>query len=400
MTSPEPFRRALFLTAIASVLPGCAGFDLNAWLPRTAAAADTTPPPSGPSHVASPASVAAESRASRAHLDAATSARGANMLAAVPNARLRGARRAACGARGQRPCYVWEALPSCDAGLVENLLAHRCETTGRDGALLTNARAVARDATDLLVTLGGYLTCFDAKLLEGAVRRGDAAYAEKIRRSSCVQRMGAVAAARGYRTLTVGVSGGGSFVVGGFVDTGFAFDTAGERGPTLYQTKALSIGFQAGGGVGVNIGLSKGSQRVDPRGSDLQGFALEAGAGAGAGTGIWYDYDGRLDGMSVSAIAGASGKAGAYNRLTTSYYDLKGQNPVTCGGSGQRACKVWERIPSCNRGLAEDLRRGTCERPQKFRCGAAGQRPCKLWERVPSCNPGLREHFLRGQCVR
>jgi len=33
------------------------------------------------------------------------------------------------------------------------------------------------------------------------------------------------------------------------------------------------------------------------------------------------------------------------------------------------------------------------------KCGAEGQRPCKIWERLPSCNKGLREHFRLNMCV-
>jgi hypothetical protein len=37
------------------------------------------------------------------------------------------------------------------------------------------------------------------------------------------------------------------------------------------------------------------------------------------------------------------------------------QNPLLpCGAEGNRACKVWERIPSCDKGLVERGRR--CER--------------------------------------
>jgi uncharacterized membrane protein len=36
---------------------------------------------------------------------------------------------------------------------------------------------------------------------------------------------------------------------------------------------------------------------------------------------------------------------------------------------------------------------------QKRNCGAEGQRPCKIWERIPSCNKGLRENFRIGMCV-
>jgi len=336
--------RISLLVAIIVALPGCLGFNLASLVPNGGKAGPNAP---------SVEAIAAESRASRTHLEAMKAARAQPQFMRI--------RKAQCGARGQRPCYVWEAIPSCDAGLVENLLAHRCVASGPDGALAANARAVSRDVADLLITLGGYITCFDAKLIERAVQKADAAYAKKLQRSSCVQRMGAVAAERGWRTLTVGISGGGAFILGGFVDTGFAFDTAGRRAPTLYQTKAISIGFQAGGGVGLNIGLYKGSNAVDTRGSDSQGFSFEAGAGTGAGTGIWYDYDGQLDGVSISAVAGASGKAGSYNRLNTAYFDPKGNNPIVCGAAGQRACKLWERIPSCNPGLHENFLIGRCK---------------------------------------
>lgn len=32
-------------------------------------------------------------------------------------------------------------------------------------------------------------------------------------------------------------------------------------------------------------------------------------------------------------------------------------------------------------------------------CGAEGQRPCRIWERIPSCDRGLREHFRLDMCV-
>jgi hypothetical protein len=340
-----------------------------------------------------PADAVAESAASRAGLIGARRTTSTFSIASS-------AASSKCGGVGQRPCFVWEAIPSCNAGLVENLLAHRCVSSGSGNALESNASAVATDLRDLLATLGGYITCFDAALLRGAIDRSDPAYAEELQQSSCVRRMGAVAQKHGYRTLTVGISGGGSFIIGGAIDTGFAFDTAGKLPPTLYQTKAFSIGLQAGGGVGLNIGLYKGANAVDSKGSDTQGFSFEAGAGAGAGIAIWYDYDGKLDGVSVSAIAGASGKAGAYNRINTAYYDLRGNNPMICGGAGQRACKLWERIPSCDAGLVEDLKAGMCRTEKQFACGAANQRACKLWERIPSCNRGLYEDLLAGRCKK
>ena len=73
-----------------------------------------------------------------------------------------------------------------------------------------------------------------------------------------------------------------------------------------------------------------------------------------------------------------------------------------CGAKNQRPCKLWERIPSCNKGLYEDFGKGRCLAkavPGKD-CGRKNQRPCKIWERIPSCNADMVEDFLKGKCVR
>ena len=33
-------------------------------------------------------------------------------------------------------------------------------------------------------------------------------------------------------------------------------------------------------------------------------------------------------------------------------------------------------------------------------CGAKNQTPCKVWERIPSCDKGLKENFIKHQCVK
>ena len=80
---------------------------------------------------------------------------------------------------------------------------------------------------------------------------------------------------------------------------------------------------------------------------------------------------------------------------------------ANCGGNNQRACKVWERVPSCNKGLSEVSRPGFCTKPKPIvvipkppKCGASGQRPCTVVERIPSCNSGLVEDPFRNQCVK
>lgn len=73
-----------------------------------------------------------------------------------------------------------------------------------------------------------------------------------------------------------------------------------------------------------------------------------------------------------------------------------------CGGNNQRACRVWERIPSCNKGLTELRRPGFCTKAppiQNVKCGALGQRPCPVTVRIPSCDKNLKEDFVRNKCV-
>ncbi|MCA9472257.1 MAG: hypothetical protein MRJ96_15740 [Nitrospirales bacterium] len=74
-----------------------------------------------------------------------------------------------------------------------------------------------------------------------------------------------------------------------------------------------------------------------------------------------------------------------------------------CGGTNQRPCKIWERIPSCNKGLVENFKINRCVAKvapgQKFKCGKRNQKPCKIWERIPSCDKGLVEHFPSNRCT-
>jgi hypothetical protein len=66
-----------------------------------------------------------------------------------------------------------------------------------------------------------------------------------------------------------------------------------------------------------------------------------------------------------------------------------------CGREGERACTVVERIPSCDANLIES--NGQCVLPTP--CGGESQRPCKIWERLPSCDAYLVEQPLGVSCV-
>jgi len=74
--------------------------------------------------------------------------------------------------------------------------------------------------------------------------------------------------------------------------------------------------------------------------------------------------------------------------------------PTPCGAEKQRACEVWERVPSCNEGLSENTV-GYCTKKYTSdnSCGGYLKRACKVWERGPSCNKGLVEKLSTGRCV-
>jgi hypothetical protein len=106
-------------------------------------------------------------------------------------------------------------------------------------------------------------------------------------------------------------------------------------------------------------------------------------------------------------ISRSSSRIVFFAAATAAFTTMLGLPPAeaaVCGAQNQRPCKVWERVPSCNRGLVEDLRRNRCvaraapaPRPQV--CGGFNQRPCLVTERIPSCNPGLVEDLGARRCV-
>jgi len=73
---------------------------------------------------------------------------------------------------------------------------------------------------------------------------------------------------------------------------------------------------------------------------------------------------------------------------------------AACGAKNQTPCKLWERVPSCDKGLKEDFGQNKCVTKAALSCGRLNQRPCLLVERIPSCNKGLVEDFVKNQCQK
>lgn len=107
------------------------------------------------------------------------------------------------------------------------------------------------------------------------------------------------------------------------------------------------------------------------------------------------------------------GGANPFNALKSIGHCEANFVPDPCGGPGQRACCVTERVPSCNNGLHEEpgCSSGNCicggpnpgnviksighcvANPTITPCGGPGQRACCVTERMPSCNSGLHEEL-------
>ena len=90
---------------------------------------------------------------------------------------------------------------------------------------------------------------------------------------------------------------------------------------------------------------------------------------------------------------------GEYWRCPTGFW--RNLNPVTA----KAACTV-DVGKNCDRGniaiagalfKGEDITKYSCYK--KLACGREKQRPCQLTERIPSCNRGLAEDFIANECI-
>jgi len=345
-----------------------------------------------------------------------------------------------CGKLNQVACKMTIIRPKmCDFGLHTDIKTGRCvRNKVTPATIISTAKNVVKESISLVKIMGTGAKCLALNplnktkdLLSGEQRKPsllkelkqmiedkDPNAALRIASSECLKQVVSKAADEDYNTVTVGVSSGGSIVaVGGFLDTGFAYDIQALSRyykkqsntlpvPTVYQTKGGSLGPQLGGGNSLSLGLYKSTNEANPRGSKTQGVTLSAAAVAGVGTGVWFNKGGELDGISLALNGGAEGEA-AYNWLTTSTYNLDKPTQISdCGGNGKPACKKWERFNACDAGLRHRLSTGRCvpkignNPPRKLlNCGANGQRVCTVQEQVPGCNPGLKIDFKIKRCV-
>jgi hypothetical protein len=234
-----------------------------------------------------------------------------------------------CGRENGRPCYITERIPSCNPGLMEDFLAHKC-IAGKSH-LLGKARAALMDATTtrIMKALVSHASCFDAAQLIQAVAARNAAYALNLKTLPCLQSLAAVAAAAGYNTLTVGVTGSGPSILGANSEMGIGFDTHGASAPTFYSTAGYALGVQDGATPALALGVSIKLNRpgtvagtMDGFGGSHQGIEAEYAAADGSGVIANFDDDDQFLGVTMTITAGDELDAGAYVRTTTAVLAL------------------------------------------------------------------------------
>ena len=131
----------------------------------------------------------------------------------------------------------------------------------------------------------------------------------------------------GFKTMTVGVASSLSVGVGGALETGVSLDTAKRRRPYIFQTRGYSAGLslQAGNNVVIsgyldpNDRIGNRPTRYLQKWKPSQGFVSSIdGFVAGVGVALWYDYNNRFSGFSVSYSMGSVGaQIWEYNRVET-----------------------------------------------------------------------------------
>lgn len=255
---------------------------------------------------------------------------------------------ASCGAANQRPCKLWERIPSCNPGLVEDFLKGRCvgpKPVATPAAMpdATRARAIADAHVATAGRLRGLAACIAQPARKArfaaAARARDVAAADRLldecidagtlstlravppaARPHMVATAGRSCGAGAFQTLTIGLIGpSAALIVGAGVEAGFAYDISGcgKRTTRFYVTYGWSVGPAINGGVDLMpMGLSMSP--VVQGSSRSIGWVFSGKVVAGSALGAWKDADtGAFDGVSFSIGVGGGADLGSTHRTET-----------------------------------------------------------------------------------
>ncbi len=300
-----------------------------------------------------------------------------------------------CGNRKQRPCKVHERIPSCNKGLVEDFAVGKClrpeEASGKklEKQFMSFANRFVRENQKLAKTL----TSFAESLTRGPTARyfqngGFKRDVEGRRVAQIARRIDLKPLRRQLKqvrgrlpkTITIGVVTEGGVGIGGSMELGIAFDISSQGGPAvIYRSFGINMGLITGGSASVAVSfiMPRPQQMV----GEVKGFSFAAGrsvfqgASVGGSLGFWFAPLPSMPanvGFDYRQLIGV-GVAVSIG-ATVLPVDLRGSSALTQRFNGRK----W---------VADG-------------CGGLGKRPCHLVERVPSCRRGLREDFIKHQCVR
>ena len=260
-----------------------------------------------------------------------------------------------CGGLNQRPCKLWERIPSCDDGLVENFLKGACLKGARWREYQT-ANAKLAEIGDFIIGQIGFaarsasdpgldaaLQSENPRAISANLDPGENEGGWKIPTGGTI------------RTLTVGPSVGVKFIAGAGTGAGGTHDLTGRLPPYAYGSADVSgsLGFGVEGGMEFGFWICQANKiggdiwGVEYTADELIGLgkfksmeafkdAMKLKPGLDIGIGLWFDYNNVFQGFTITPTWGASVSLlpGTYVRATTAVQD---DPTVKCDGSPETA---------------------------------------------------------------
>jgi hypothetical protein len=240
-----------------------------------------------------------------------------------------------CGRENQRPCKVWERIPSCNAGMVEDFLKGKC-VRNHDAELRQLASRLTAGAASHQRAMSRIAGCMAdpgrMNRFQAAVNKKDMKTAQSVT-NQCVSaaEMASLRAAppglartpsgnqaqQYFNALTIGVGAGAMVGIGLNGDLGVAIDLNGKLPPRFYTSGDYAFGLGASVGADVIVGVSR--DQVVPNVSNNLSVAAAGKYLAGGGIAAVFNYGDPLkedvfDGFAVNGGAGVGAEIGTIHK--------------------------------------------------------------------------------------
>ena len=257
-----------------------------------------------------------------------------------------------CGKENSRPCLITERIPSCDNGLVEDFLQNRCIKSADARRQEIAARKMAEIARFILSKLNIAQGVANNPSVRNTL---NSSRPESVGNAVSASAVGQTRMPDGnlLRTMTIGASAGAKVIFGGSAGAGGTIDLTGRLPTYAYGTADYSISLGFGGGAGIDVGfwvcqankIGGDSWGVEFGPADIiaaakwlkgvEGAKLGdmAKPGFDVGVALWFDYDNVFQGFSLTPNLGAGADVGGVVKATTSVQD---DPRVNCDGTPAR----------------------------------------------------------------